>query len=256
MELDETLKSNFENLDNLVYEQELKVNLWNSVKEFKEQSDHWDSEQVLQIDLPKMKELIKHWLDLCQVALVDLDIPQVPMELKKKVEIYEQIVPILEAIQNINIREVPNLLSILNELLRTEIKMDDPGFTCDRIKHLPEIFSRIPDIQELNNRANEEKRLKDLIHQTSDTFYNRKIPTKLTQKEIDNEFEFVEENLKMLNKIYLNKYFLFIKKDLDKLTNDLMRYQKFLTHYVYFQKYVQKSEAILEFNEFAKENPA
>ena len=256
LELDETLKSNFENLDNLVYEQELKVNLWNSVKEFKEQSDHWDSEQVLQIDLPKMKELIKHWLDLCQVALVDLDIPQVPMELKKKVEIYEQIVPILEAIQNINIREVPNLLSILNELLRTEIKMDDPGFTCDRIKHLPEIFSRIPDIQELNNRANEEKRLKDLIHQTSDTFYNRKIPTKLTQKEIDNEFEFVEENLKMLNKIYLNKYFLFIKKDLDKLTNDLMRYQKFLTHYVYFQKYVQKSEAILEFNEFAKENPA
>jgi hypothetical protein len=35
-----------------------------------------------------------------------------------------------------------------------------------------------------------------------------------------------------------------------------MKYQKFLTQYVYFQKYVQKSEAILEFNEFAKDNPA
>ena len=256
LELDETLKSNFENLDNLVYEQELKVNLWNSVKEFKDQSTHWDSEQVLQINLEQMKNSIKHWLDLCQVALVDLDIPQVPMELKKKVEVYEQIVPILEAIQNVNIREVPHLLTLLSELLRTEVKLDDPGFTCDRIKHLPEIFTRIPDIQELNNRANEEKRLKDIVQQTSDSFYNRKIPTKLTKKEIDKEFEFVEENLRMLNKIYLNKYFLFIKKDLDKLTDDLMKYQKFLTHYVYFQKYVQKSEAILEFNEFAKENPA
>ena len=256
LELDETLKSNFENLDNLVYEQELKVNLWNSVKEFKDQSTHWDSEQVLQINLEQMKKLIKHWLDLCQVALVDLDIPQVPMELKKKVEVYEQIVPILEAMQNVNIREVPHLLSLLSELLKTEVKLDDPGFTCDRIKHLPEIFTRIPDIQELNNRANEEKRLKDIIQQTSESFYNRKIPTKLDKKEIDKEFEFVEENLKMLNKIYLNKYFLFIKKDLDKLTNDLMKYQKFLTHYVYFQKYVQKSEAILELNEFAKENPA
>ena len=256
LELDETLKSDFENLDNLVYEQELKVNLWNSVKEFKEQTDHWDSEQVLQINLKQMKELIKHWLDLCQVALVDLDIPQVPMELKKRVEAYEQLVPILEAIQNVNIREVPHLLSLLSELLRTEIKLDDPGFSCDRIKHLPEIFSRIPEIQELNNRANEEKRLKDLIHQTSDSFYNRKMPTKFTKKEMDNEFEFVEENIRMLNKIYLNKYFLFIKKDLDKLTNDLIKYQKFLTYFVYYQKYLQKSEAILELNEFAKDNPA
>ena len=256
LELDETLKSDFENLDNLVYEQELKVNLWNSVKEFKDQSYQWDGEQVLQINLPKMKGSIKHWLDLCQVALVDLDIPQVPMELKKRVETYEQLVPILEAIQNVNIREVPHLLSILNELLRTEIKLDDPGLICDRVKNLPEIFARIPDIQELNNRANEEKRLKDLIHQTSDTFYNRKMPTKFIQKELDREFEFVEENLKMLNKIYLNKYFLFIKKDLDKLTNDLMKYQKFLTYFVHFQKYVQKSEAILELNEFAKDNPA
>ena len=256
LELDETLKSNFENLDNLVYEQELKVNLWNSVKEFKEQSDAWDNEQVLQINLTKMKELIKKWLDLCQVSLVDLDIPEVPMELKKRVEIYEKLVPILEAIQNVNIREVPHLLTLLSELLRTEIKLDDPNLTCDRIRHLPEIFDRLPDIKELNFRANEEKRLKDLIHQTSDSFYNRKMPTKFLKNELENEFEFVEENLRMLNKIYLNRYHLFIKNELDKLTNDLMKYQKFLTHYVIFQKYVQKSEAILELNEFAKENPA
>ena len=256
LELDETLKSDFENLDNLVYEQELKVNLWNSVKEFKEQSDAWDNEQVLQVNLNKMKEFIKKWLDLCQVSLVDLDIPQVPMELKKRVEIYENLVPILEAIQNVNLREVPHLLAILTELLKTEIKLDDPNLTCDRVRHLPEIFDRIPDIKELNFRANEEKRLKDLIHQTSDSFYNRKMPTKFLKNEIENEFEFVEENLKMLNKIYLNRYFFFIKKELDKLTGDFMKYQKFLTHYVMFQKYVQKSEAILELNEFAKDNPA
>ena len=41
-----------------------------------------------------MKDLIKKWLDLCQVSLVDLDIPEVPMELKKRVEIYEKLVDV------------------------------------------------------------------------------------------------------------------------------------------------------------------
>ena len=59
LEIDETLKSNFENLDNLVYEQELKVNLWNSVKEFKEQTANDE-------------ELIKETKDLITPVLQDI----------------------------------------------------------------------------------------------------------------------------------------------------------------------------------------
>ena len=130
LELDENLKSNFENLDNLIYEQELKVNLWNSVKEFQDQSNDWEKDKVIDINLDEMKKLIKKWLDLCKVALVDLDSPEVPTQLQKKVEVYNQLVPVLEAIKNPNINSVPQLIAILMDLLRTETKFEDPSFTC------------------------------------------------------------------------------------------------------------------------------
>ena len=108
LELDETMKSNFENLDNLVYEQELKINLWNSVKEFQDKTREWENEKVMKINLTEMKDLIKKWLHLCEVAIVDIDIPHVPLELKKRVQVYEQLLPVIEAIQNQNILLVPH----------------------------------------------------------------------------------------------------------------------------------------------------
>ena len=188
------MKSNFEILDNLVYEQELKMNLWNSVKEFQDKTREWENEKVSKINLVEMKNLIKKWLDLCEVALVDIDILNVPNELKKKVQVYEQLVPVIEAIQNQNILLVPHLLGNLNELLRVEIKEENP-LTCYQIKHLPEIFEKVPDIKELNFRANEERRLQDLIKTVKDSFYPRPIPVLATynKPDFDKEYEFVEE---------------------------------------------------------------
>ena len=109
-----------------------------------------------------MKNLIKEWLLLCEVAMVDIDLPNVPETLKKKVQIYEKLIPVIEAIQNKNILLVPHLLNILNNILRIEIREDNP-ITFYQVKNLPDIFEKIPDIMELNFRANEEKRLKDII---------------------------------------------------------------------------------------------
>ena len=255
LELDEVLKSNFENLDNLIYEQELKVNLWNSVKEFQDQSNEWEKDKVIDINLEEMKKLIKKWLDLCKVALVDLDSPEVPTQLQKKVEVYNQLVPVIEAIKNPNINSVPQLLAILMDLLRTETKFEDPSFTCYKVKNLPDIFSRIGEIEELNNRANEEKRLKDLIKNAGDNFHTRKVPIRINyvKKEIDREFEFVEENLKMLNKVYLNKYVGCVIKNLETLTTEFQKYYRFLTYYVYYQKYLLRMDGVMESAEFAKE---
>ena len=216
----------------------------NSVKEFQDKKNEWESEKVAKINLAEMKELIKKWLDLIQVAMVDIDIPQVPIELKKKVEVYEQLVPVFEAIQNQNILLVPHLLQNLNELLRVEIKEENP-LTCYQIRSLPGIFEKIEDIKELNFRANEERRLQDLIKTVKDTFYPRPIPmlTAYNKPDFDKEFEFVEENLQMLNKIYLNKYCACVFEQLNKLTQEFNKYYKFLQHFTYYQKYVAKMPA-------------
>ena len=253
LELDETMKSNFENLDNLVYEQELKINLWNSVKEFQDKTREWENEKVMKINLTEMKDLIKKWLHLCEVAIVDIDIPHVPLELKKRVQVYEQLLPVIEAIQNQNILLVPHLLAILNDLLKVEIKEEHP-MTVYEMKNLPDIFDKIPDIKELNFRANEEKRLNDLIKTTKESFYPRNIPvlSSYNKPDFDKEFEFVEENLQMLNKIYLNKYYGCVYEQLNKLTQEFNKYYKFLTHFIYYQKYLQKSAGIMENQDFMK----
>jgi len=253
LELDETMRSNFENLDNLVYEQDLKMSLWNSVKEFQDKAREWENEKVMKINLPEMKDLIKKWLHLCEVAIVDIDIPQVPLELKKRVQVYEQLLPVIEAIQNQNIILVPHLLGILNDLLKIEIKEEHP-ITLYDAKNLPDIFEKIPDIKELNFRANEEKRLNDIIKTVRESFYPRNIPVLSTynKQDFDKEFEFVEENLQMLNKLYLNKYYGCIYEQLNKLTQEFNKYYKFLTNFIYYQKYVQKSAGIMENQDFMK----
>ena len=253
LELDETMKSNFENLDNLVYEQELKTNLWNSVKEFQDKTREWENERVLKINLPEMKDLIQRWLKLCEVAIVDIDIPHVPLELKKRIQVYENLLPVIEAIQNQNILLVPHLLAILNDLLKVEIKEEHP-ITVYEMKNLPDIFEKIEDIKELNFRANEEKRLHDLIKTVKESFYPRNIPvlSSYNKPDFDKEFEFVEENLQMLNKIYLNKYYGCVYEQLNKLTQEFNKYYKFLTHFIYYQKYIQKSAGIMENQDFMK----
>ena len=44
LEIDETQKSNFQNLDNLVYDQQLKVDIWKSVREFQFKKSEWEKE--------------------------------------------------------------------------------------------------------------------------------------------------------------------------------------------------------------------
>ena len=76
------------------------------------------------------------------------------------------------------------------------------------------------------------------------------------KEDFEREFEFVEENLRMLNKIYLNRYCGCILQRLEKIVGDFIKYQYFLTDYEISQKYLVKSEGILDNQEFLKDNPA
>ena len=255
LELDITMKSNFENLENLVYNQELKLNLWKSIKEFHDKIKEWDDKKVLNINLDEMTKLIQTWLDLCRVAMVDIDLPQVPLEFKKRVDTYNNIIPIIETIQNENVTKVDSLNSILNELLFGEHKVEEYNITLNQIMENDNILNKLEDIKELNIRANEERRLKDLIKNTSESFYQRRIPMSYNKEDFDKEFEFVEENLRMLNRIYLNRYCGCILDKLERIVGDFNKYRNFLTQFLNLQKYLVKLEGILETPEFLKDNP-
>ena len=56
----------------------------------------------------------------------------------------------------------------------------------------------------------------------------------------------------MLNKIFLNKYYGCVYEQLNKLTQELNKYYKFLTHFIYYQKYLQRSAGIMENQDFMK----
>ena len=257
LEVDPLSRSNFTNLRDLVYDQELKVKIWGAVREFQFKKSEWEKEQILRLNIPKMEELINSWIELCDVCINDLDIPVVPTELKKRLQAFQILIPVFTACQNPNILNVESLLNHLMDLLKTEMKLDDAFFTTDKLMTMPHIYEKVDEIDELNTRANEERRLKDLIKNIGDGFYPRKVPIKpnYDKKELEKEFEFVEENIKVLNKIYLEKYVSCIIHDLEKTSSDFYKYQNILLQYVLYQDYVIKSEGIMESGEFAKEMP-
>ena len=257
LEVDELSRSNFTNLRDLVYDQELKVKIWSSVREFQFKKSEWEKDQILRLNIPKMEELMNSWIELCDICINDLDIPVVPTELKKRIEAFQILIPVFTACQNPNIQNVEVLLNHLMDLLKTEMKLDDALFTTDKLMSMPHIYDKVHEIEELNRRANEEKRLKDLIKEIQEGFYSRKVPIKpnYDKKELEKEFEFVEENIKVLNKIYLEKYVRCIIKELEKTNHDFIKYQNVLMQYVVYQDYVIKSEGIMDSGEFAKEMP-
>ena len=255
LELDATMKCNFENLENLVYNQNLKSNLWKSIKEFHEKSKEWEDKKVLSINLEEMSKLIQTWLELCKIAMVDIDLPQVPLEFKKRVDKYNNMIPIIQTIQNENVTKVDSLNSILAELIYGEHKNEEYNLTLNQIMENENITNKLEEIKELNIRGNEEKRLKDLIKNTSESFYPRRIPMTYNKEDFDKEFEFVEENLRMLNRVYLNRYCSCILERLEKIVEDFNKYRNFLQNYVNLQKYLVKIEGILDNPEFLKDNP-
>ncbi len=54
-----------------------------------------EKEQKLTIRIEKKKEVLEKWENLCEVDLVDLDIPGVLIKFKKRIEVFKSLVLIL-----------------------------------------------------------------------------------------------------------------------------------------------------------------
>ena len=77
-------KSSFKNLEDLVYEYELKSKLWYSVREFQDMSKKWENCQVQEVAIDNMETLINEWVETGRITLVDLESPIVPRTLLEK----------------------------------------------------------------------------------------------------------------------------------------------------------------------------
>ena len=160
--MDDHEKSNFENLDLVTYEYELKKNIWKNLAEYQESTLKWEKMQIMEIRLEEMDEKIKRWKELCIVSTKDLDNSQVAKEFLDKVIVYEKIAHILSIIQNNNIQKIDYLRDLLKTALTIpSLDFGDMTLTLEKIINIKGIFDAMPTLDEINKRANEENRIKN-----------------------------------------------------------------------------------------------
>ena len=268
IEMDESNKSNFENLDELTYLYDLKIKIWKNISEFQDLKKKFDETQVLNLEVESSAILIQKWINICKVSLIDLDNSNVPKEFLDRVLVYEKIVEIIKIIQNENIQKVDELREMLRIILGIHFDFSENFFTVGRLLQMENIFNLLDDLRKLNLRANEEHRIKTIFKNKLEEFNTHHIPLQLkvdnekgSQKfiilyeDFDNEYEFIENNLLILNKELLNKYVSVVEKDLRKLINNFNKYEIFLNSFYDYQTYMLKCESLLFNTEFPKEMP-
>ena len=266
--MDESNKSNFENLDELTYLYDLKIKIWKNISEFQDLKKKFDETQVLHLEVESSEILIQKWIDICKVSIIDLDNSNVPKEFLERVLVYEKIVEIIKIIQNENIQKVDELREMLRLILGIHFDFSENFFTVGRLLQMENIFDLLDELRKLNSRANEEHRIKTIYKNKLEEFNTHHIPLKLkvdsekgSQKfimlyqDFDDEYEFIENNILILNKELLNKYVSVVEKDLRKLISNFNKYEIFLNSFYDYQTYMLKCESLLFNTEFPKEMP-
>ena len=268
IEMDESDKSNFENLDLVSYEYDLKTNLWKSLYDFQQLTVKWEKIQVMDLKLDIMSEKIKKWKELSIISIKDLDNANAAKEFLENVKKYENILHVLLIIQNNNIQKVDYLKELLKNALNLNINdFMENSFTLEKLmtREMEEI---IPTLDEINKRANEEKRIKDIYKDTLEKFNTHHIPfkSKIDEKgnakyimqfvDFDNEQEFIQILLAILNKEMLNPYISVIQEKFEILINNLYKYQYFLEIFYDYELYLLKVDNLLNNTEFSKEFPS
>ena len=269
IEMEEYNKSNFKHLDLVTYEYDLKMNVWRNLHEYQECIFNWEKTQLMELKLDIIDENLKKWKKDCIVAIKDLDDADVAKEFLKKIEVYEKILHILKIIYNDNIQKIDYLKELLKNALNTNyIDFTDSNFLLEKLISLNGLFDAIPSLNEINRRANEEYRIKEIYKKVHDDFNNHHIPFKIkldnekssakyiiSFEDFDNEQEFIEKNLSQLNKELLNPYISVIERDFTILVNNIYKYQYFLETFYDYQVYMIRVDDLIFNSEFAKEFP-
>ena len=270
IEMDENIRSNFEHLDLVTYEYDLKMNIWRNLHEYQEYTVKWEKTQIMEIKLNIMEKKLKKWKKECIIAIKDLDDADVAKQFLGKIKIYEKILHILKIIYNDNIQKIDYLKELVRNALNVgSIDFLDASFLLEKLISLNGLFEAIPTLDEINRRANEENKIKDIYKKVLDNFSTHHIPFKvkvdnekgiakyiITFEDFDKEYEFIEKNISQLNKELLNPYISVIEREFRILVNNIYKYQYFLETFYDYQLYMLKIDNLIFNSEFSKEFPA
>ena len=271
IDMEENNKSNFENLDLVKYDYDLKMTLWKNLSEYKTFIGSLEKQQIMDIDLKTFDENLKLWKQNCIVAKKDLDGAEVASQFLSKVEFHIKVLHVLTIIHNDNIQRVDYLRdAVKNVLGLTGIDFADINLTFEKIANINELFESIPTLDEINLRANEEFKIKEIHIKVQDSFNVHHIPLKIksdTNEKVntkyiihpdnfDKEQEFIEQNLSKLNKELMNPYITVIENDFRILVNNFYKYQLFLDTFYEYQTYMLNIDDLIFNSDFAKELPA
>ena len=271
IDMEENNKSNFENLDLVKYDYDLKLTIWKDLNELKTFITSLEKQQIMEIDLNTFEINLKNWKNTCIVAIKDLDGAEVAKEFLSKIKYYEKILHILKIIHNDKIQKIDYLRELVkNALGLTGVDFSENALTFEKLIKINGLFESIPTLDEINLRANEEHKIKELYKSVQDSLIVHHIPFKtkvegnekgyskytIEQKDIDAEQEFIEKNLSKLNQELLNPYISVIESDFRILVNNIYKYQLFLDTFNEYQMYMIYIDDIMYNSDFAKEFPA
>ena len=270
IEMNEMDRSNFENLDLVTYEHDLKKTIWENILEFQGIIITWEKMQIMDIKTDIMADKIYNWKNSCLIGIKDLIGCKVAEEFLFRIKIYEQVLDILKIVQNENIQKNEFLRDSLKKIMNlTNMEFTDPTFLFEKLLNMKGLYDAIPKMQEINTRANEEQRLINLHKKKTDIIYNHYIPLTLkvdpekgyskyiiTNDDLNKEEAFIEDNISALNKEMLNPYISIIQNDFQQLINKIYKYQNFLYLFFDYECYILRLDEIIYNAEFSKEYPS
>ena len=272
LDIEENNKSNFENLDNIKYDYDLKMSIWKNLNEFKNYISETEKKQIMEIELPIMEENLKKWRNICIIANKDLDGAEMAAVFLSKIEFYQKVEHILKIIHNENIQKIDYLKDLVRNALNISgMDFSENTFTLEKLININKLFDAIPILDEINLRANEEHKIKEIYKTVQDNFNNHHIPFKIkldnnnNEKgnakyiidfdDFDKEQEFIEGHLYKLNKELMNHYISVIESDFRTLVNNVYKYQFFLDTFYEYQIYMLNVDNLIFNSDFAKELP-
>ena len=94
---------------------------------------------------------------------------------------YEKVLPVLTAIQNKNVVDNDSIYEELKSLLGISYDVNNENFVLEKLMNLDNVYKAVDDIIQLNHRANEERKLKDLVAKKVDEFYVKRLLFKYRQ---------------------------------------------------------------------------
>ena len=270
IEMNQADRSNFENLDLVTYEHDLKKTIWENIHEYQGIIIKWEKIQIMDIKTEIMEDKIYNWKNSCLIGIKDLTGCHVAEDFLFRIKIYEQVLHILKIVQNENIQKNDFLRDSLKKIMNlTTMEFTDSTFLFEKLLNMKGLYDAIPKMEEINTRANEEQRLITLHKDILEVIVNHYIPLTLkvdpekgyskyiiTNEDLNKEEEFIEQNISLLNKEMLNKYISIVQNDFQILINKIYKYQNFLNLFYDYQCYILRLDNIIYNADFIKEFPS